>query len=283
MRLISRLLFALCLLPGLAGAGSPEPRYFSALLPAAEPDWTVVGRDDPRTDWREFWTLDGATAKVERTATGFEFRAGPRRGEDADHAVLWTRASFAGDLKLTFDYTRTDAAVRDVNILYLHAQGTGEGSYQADLAQWAELRRVPAMRIYFQHTRAWHLSYAAFVNTGPVDQPDYIRVRRYPVTPERSFAETEVPPTIEGTGLFKTGVTYAVTVIKTTTALHLQVRGGGQDRSFRWDLSSFDGPNAGRIGLRHMHTRAARYDAFTVYQRRPASERTGLPASPPSR
>lgn len=30
MRLISRLLFALCLLPALATAGSPEPRYFSA-------------------------------------------------------------------------------------------------------------------------------------------------------------------------------------------------------------------------------------------------------------
>jgi hypothetical protein len=256
---------------------------FASRLPAADPAWTVAGRDDPRTAWREFWMLDGENAAVERTAAGFEFRAGPRRGEDADHAVLWTRATYDGDVKLTFDYTRTDEAVRDVNILYIHAQGTGEGPYAADLAQWAELRRVPAMRIYFQNLRAWHLSYAAFVNTGPVDQPDYIRVRRYPVTPERTFDQTEVPPTIEGTGLFKTGVTYAVTVIKTTTALHLQVRGDGQDRSFRWDLSSFDGPNEGRIGLRHMHTRAARYGGFTVYQRRPDPVGNGPAAPQPQR
>jgi hypothetical protein len=256
---------------------------FLSLLSATDATWVVVGRDDPRASWREFWTLDGETAKVERTATGFEFRAGPQRGEDADHAVLWTRASYAGDLKLTFNYTRTDDAERDVNILYLHAQGTGEGPYAKDLAQWAALRRVPAMRVYFQHTRAWHLSYAAFVNTGPVGQPDYIRVRRYPVTPERTFAETEVPPTIESTGLFKTGVTYAVTVIKTSTALQLQVQGGGQDRSFSWDLSRFDGPNEGRIGLRHMHTRAARYDAFTIHQRRSDSSSNTKSVTPPPR
>ncbi len=235
---------------------------------AAAPTWVEALRDDAAVDWRKIWTLDGERAVVERIKDGFEFRAGAERGVDADHAVLWTRASFQGDLKISFNYTRTDSAVNDVNILYLHAQGTGDGPYAADLDAWRDLRRVPKMSIYFEHTRAWHLSFAAFQNKGDPGQPDYLRVRNYPVTPDRTFAQTEVPPTYNDTGLFLTGVTYAVTVLKTKDALRLHVSGGGKDRVFCWDLSAFAGPNEGRIGLRHMHTRSARYEGFTVWQRK---------------
>lgn len=97
-----------------AGPDSSIARAATVASPSADyarladaPAWTVVGRDDPRTEWRQFWMLDGERATVTRDAKGFEFRAGPRRGEDADHAVLWTRATYRGDVKVTFDYTRT--------------------------------------------------------------------------------------------------------------------------------------------------------------------------------
>jgi hypothetical protein len=242
-------------------------REFAALL--AAPDWRETFLESGAPDWPARWMLDGERAKVENTAGGLSFAAGPERGVDADHAVLWTQASFAGDLRLSFDYTRTDQARRDVNILYMHAQGTGEGPHAADLAEWSGLRRVPAMRVYFQNLKAWHLSLAAFENNGPESVSDYLRVRRYPVTPERSFSQTEVPPTYRDSGLFLTGVTYRLTVIKTATRLFLHARHAGGERLYAWDVSAFREEEKGRVGLRHMHGRSATYQNFTISERRP--------------
>jgi len=34
--------------------------------------------------------------------------AGPTAGSDSCHAVLWTKRSFSGDVKIEFEYTRAD-------------------------------------------------------------------------------------------------------------------------------------------------------------------------------
>jgi hypothetical protein len=240
---------------------------FATLVAAS--GWKEELHESGDPDWSDRWFLDGERAVVKGTPPGLSFAAGPLRGSDADHAVLWTREEFAGELMVTFDYTRTDSAERDVNILYLHAQGTGIGPHAADLQAWSELRRVPAMRLYFQNLNAWHLSFAAFVNQGPVGQPDYLRVRRYPVTPKRSFDETEVPPIHTGTGLFLPGRTYNMTVLKTATSLFLQVRDGEETRLYRWDVARFRTEERGRIGLRHMHGRSAIYGGFRIFARAP--------------
>ena len=86
--------------------------------------------------------------------------------------VLWTKQSFKGDLKIEYDYTRLDNETRCVNILYIQATGSGEEPYVKDITEWNELRRVPAMKMYFDHMHAYHISYAAW-------RGDYIRGRRY--------------------------------------------------------------------------------------------------------
>ena len=72
----------------------------------------------------------------------------------------------AGDLKIEYDYTRTDNETRCVNILYIQATGSGKGPYALDISDWNELRKVPAMATYFNHMHAYHISYAAFPNSG---------------------------------------------------------------------------------------------------------------------
>ncbi len=242
-------------------AGPPGRDDFEAalLLP-----WQTVFEDPGAGDWRDHWFLDGLRAEVGNTGEGMVFTAGPEAGDDACHAVLWTRRAFAGDIKVEYDFTRLDAVNRYVNILYLQASGTGEGPYAADIAEWSRLRETPWMRTYYNHMNLLHISYAAFGNRD--DAPDdYIRARRYPVPEGGHFArDTQIEPDYRNTGLFETGVTYRVTCIKRGRQLFFEVDRGGDQRLFTFDTSGFPPVEEGRIGLRHMYTRSSRYANFTV-------------------
>lgn len=226
--------------------------------------WKTVF-DDPCTgDWKKDWFLDGEHASVTDTPRGMEFAAGSKVGVDADHAVLLTKQSFKGNLRIDYQYTRTDRAFRYVTILYIQASGAGPKPYVEDISKWSSLRRVPAMKTYFNHMNTYHISYAAFNidNNDPAD--DYVRARRYMPDAGKGLRGTALSPSYEKTGLFQPGVTYQITVIKWDKALYMRVEGRGEHRLFSWDASAFPPIIEGRIGLRHMYTRSARYRNFRV-------------------
>ena len=127
-------------------------------------NWVPVFNDDCTKDWTAHWTLDGLAASINHTDRGMHFKAGPEYYNDAHHAVLWTKASFYGDVKIEFDYTKTDNETRFVNILYIQATGDGEGVFERDISKWEALRQVPAMRMYFENMDLFHISFAAFGN-----------------------------------------------------------------------------------------------------------------------
>lgn len=189
--------------------------------------------------------------------------AGPEFGNDAHNMVLWTKKSFKGDVKIEFEYTRTDNETKAVNILYIQATGKGEGDYAEDIFAWNDLRKVPSMRTYFNNMNALHISFAAFPNNE--DTLDYVRARRYPVTTEKGFGQLEIPPTYFDTGIFKTNETYTVTVIKTDANLFFKVSGKDLVKIFTWDTSQLLPLKEGRVGLRHMYTRSAIYKDVKVY------------------
>ena len=107
-----------------------DNRAFDAL---AAREWQTVVDDPCTDDWRTHWFLDGETATITNTSQGMDFFAGPNFGNDADHAVLWTRRSFAGDLRIDYEFTRLDNEHRCVNILYVQATGSGDGPYATDI------------------------------------------------------------------------------------------------------------------------------------------------------
>ena len=72
--------------------------------------------------------------------------------------------------------TRLDQANRFVTILDIQGTGSGVGRLATDIDAWRELRRVPAMRAYFDHMHAYHLSYATFPEAK--NSHSYIRGRR---------------------------------------------------------------------------------------------------------
>ncbi len=236
---------------------------FCALNSASK--WELEFDDICSEIWKQNWTLDGLIAKVENTDKGMHFSAGPEFKNDAHHAVMWTKQSFAGDVKIEYDYTRTDSETSCVNILYIQATGDEEGPYVKDISKWKELREVPAMKTYFENMNALHISYAAFVNSA--DTSFYVRARRYPKPKNESFNVTKVSPSYDSQGYFKTGLRYHITVIKTGSQLFFKMESDEGKEFFAWDLSKVDPINEGRIGLRHMYTRSSSYRNFKIYSK----------------
>jgi hypothetical protein len=243
-----------------SGVTSPESHAeFSRLV---EADWEEVLCDPGTEDWRELWFLDGEVGTVANTPKGMELRAGPEFRNDAHHMVLWTKDKFEGDLKIEYEYTRLDSETRCVTILYVQATGSGAGPYGADILDWAELRKVPSMKTYFNHMNTYHISYAAYPNADDATE-DYIRARRY--MPEaRGLKGTDLMPDYFRTGLFASGVPHEITVIKHGQELFMLVCSDEKQMLCHWKNETFPPIVEGRIGLRHMYTRSARYGGFRI-------------------
>ena len=232
-------------------------------------EWELQFTDPCTENWQANWFLDGELAKVEHTEFGMDLIAGPVNRNDAHHSVLWTKQSFEGDLKIKYQYTRTDSQIVNVNILFIQATGNGEEGFDKDITKWNGYRKVPTMSKYWLNMKTIHISVAAFPMVNEDPENDYIRVRRYPAASgdREDFNKIEVPPSFEKTDLFKTGVTYQMTWIKSESDLFLEVIGDGLSKRYSWDLLAFDPITEGRIGLRHMFTRSASYKDFKIWNK----------------
>lgn len=247
------------LLPIAMTLMTPEESAFSV---ANGENWTEVFYDEGTADWEQHWFLDSEVGSVENTADGMQLTAGPRFKNDAHNMVLWTKQSFEGDLKIEYDYTRLDFETRGVCILYIQATGSGKGPYAKDISQWNEMRRVPAMREYFNHMNLFHISYAAFPNDE--DTTMYIRGRRYMPETGQGLQGTDLQPDYFPEGLFEPGVLHHITVIKKGQDILMKIE--NPEQTYYCKMSNLDLPpvDEGRIGLRQMFTRSARYKNFTV-------------------
>lgn len=228
-------------------------------------EWELQFSDPCIENWEDNWFLDGELATIENSEKGMKFSAGPVNRNDAHHAVLWTKDSFIGDIKIEYNYTRTDSQIVNVNILYIQATGIGKDSFDVDILKWNKFRQIPTMSKYYKYMKTIHVSYAAFKMENDNPKADYLRVRQYPVTEEITFSDMEIPPTYHETGLFETGITYKLIWIKTETKLLLTVEGNNLTKKFSWTLNKPELITEGRIGLRHMFTRAAQYSDFKIY------------------
>ena len=245
-------------------AGPGELVYYEGGREAALAlDWKTLFFDGGSKDWNRKWQLDGEFATVKNTRRGMVFSAGPEEFNHAHHAVLWTRDSFKGDVRIEYDYTRLDKVDKWVNILYIQATGKG-GKFAADIAEWADYRKEPWMKHYFENMKLLHVSYAAYGRDDLGADDDYVRCRRYPKAEDGKFAKTEIKPDFFHTGLFRTGKTYHITAIKRGDRLFFNVEGDGREKLFAWQSPLIGEVAEGRIGLRHMWMKSARYNNFTV-------------------
>lgn len=245
----------------MADEPTPNPAVDKAAFEkvAAGAAWAEVFSDSCTADWKEKWFLDGEVGTVTNSSEGMTLTAGPQFRNDAHHMVLWTKDSFEGDLKIEYEYTRLDQAPNCVTILYIQATGIGKGPYAKDITKWSGLRKTPAMKMYYDHMHAYHISYAA----NPGTEKAYIRGRRY-MPESQGLKGTELNPDYSTPKVFATGVKHHITVIKKDRDLYMRVE--NPDEVVYCHMPNTDLPviTEGRIGLRHMFTRSARYANFRV-------------------
>jgi hypothetical protein len=266
-RVLAPLVCAVALQSGCVSTSiQTEEPHLSAFQQCRDLDWKEVFCDPCTENWRERWVLDGLKATISNGEQGMDFIAGPTRKENASHAVLWTKDSFEGDIRLDYEYTKLDDAVDAVTILYMQATGSGAEGYEKDITKWADKRTVPTMAKYHDHMHLLHISYAAFDigNTDP--EKDYIRARRYRPEAPTGLENTDLTPDYFRTGLFKKGIPHKITVIKRGDDLFMYIRNSEQEQLCHWKTNAFPPIIEGPIGLRHMWTRGARYRDFRVSQ-----------------
>jgi hypothetical protein len=229
---------------------------------ALKDNWQEAFVDSCTSDWTKQWFLDGKIASVSNDKNGMQLTAGPQFMNDAHHMVLWTKESFKGDVKIEFDFTRLDFETRCVNILYIQATGSGEEPYKKDIAEWNTLREVPAMRMYFDHMNAYHISFAAFPNQGD-DREQYIRARRY-MPNKTGLKGSDLKPDYYPEGLFDPGVLHKILVIKKELNIYMKIT--NTEQTYYCHFTNPDLPviEEGRIGLRLMFTRSSRFANFKI-------------------
>jgi hypothetical protein len=225
--------------------------------------WDLVFEDDCTNDWTKHWSLDGLIATVENTKEGMHFKAGPEYKNDAHHGVLWTKESFSGAIKIEYDYTRTDHATKCVNILYIQATGNEVDVYERDIFKWSTLREIPTMKTYYENMNTFHISYSAFGNQE--NSFHYVRARQYPKPDDKPFKVTQIEPSYDKQGFFKSDQNYHITAIKTKEYLFFKMESEDGVELFSWNISDIAPIKAGRIGVRHMFTRSAIYKNFKIY------------------
>ena len=258
-------LFGYVLLSGASLIAAEESKPDSAADKKAfskaesEATWQEVFFDSCKVDWKDGWFLDGLIGSVTNNQEGMTLNAGPEFRNDSHHMVLWTKDNFVGDLKIDYEYTRLDKASNCVTILYIQATGSGIGPHVEDISKWNQLREIPAMKMYYNHMNTYHISYAANPGTAKA----YIRGRRY--MPEKpGLKGTELEPDYATPELFATGVKHKITVIKKDRDLFMRVENPDQVVYCHMPNKKLPEITQGRIGLRHMFTRSARYANFRV-------------------
>lgn len=230
----------------------------------------VLFEDDMMSNWQENWFLDGKEATLEHRDEGLFFSGGTitkpmdREKYHAHHAVLWTKQVFEGDIKITFDMTRVDHSGYGNTLLYIMAQGIGEGEFAKDITEWNDYREIPAMDKYFSYMDLLSISFR-----------HNLRARRYPLKSADPDAEPiggTVHPYVDYIGIIK-DKTYRVEVEKRGPLLTLRLfdkATGEKYADHTWDMTQLEGGktapvlNKGRIGLRHMSTKQFIYKNFKV-------------------
>lgn len=231
---------------------------------ANDQNWKITFEDDCTLNWQEQWFLDGDVASVRNSNKGMQLTAGPKFLNDAHHMVLWTKESFKGDIKIEYEFTRLDFETNAVNILYIQATGSGKGPFTKDISEWNNYRQSPEMRVYYDNMNTYHVSYAAFPNTGN-NRKSYIRARRY--MPNKSGLKgTELKPDYFPENLFIPGVPHKITVIKRERDIYMRVVNAEQTYYCHFVNSDLPVVEEGRVGLRLMYTRSSRFASFKIYE-----------------
>lgn len=247
-------LFVLCLMPQ-SFSGTPTSATDKSIS-LYHQNWHEVFFDPGFRDWHERWFLDGNKAHVYNDEEKMILETGNKA-----YAVLWTKESFKGSLKIEYDFLCADSYKQGVNILYIEATGQDKKGYSKDILKWADKRKNAYMSDYYAHMHTYHLSYATGEN-------DYIRGRRY--LPDQWLPDamklwgTAIKGELAHAGIFDDKSWIHVTVIKRQKSLLVEFR--HPQKTINLELINDDKPeiSEGRVGLRLMPKRLSYFKNISI-------------------
>lgn len=227
--------------------------------------------DSMAENWEQNWFLDGENATLEHRDGGLAFithaskvdKRVDRAAFDAQHAVLWTRQEFEGELRISYTFTNLPDSSWQ-SLIYVQAQGIGTEPYVKDIYAWRDLREVAVMSDYFK-----------YMNLVGLSLRNEVRCKRYPwMDLEENSLETEFKPRGKNKG-FPEGRELSCVVEKRKESILLRIQdveSGEKIVDHTWDLTDpgvledrdLKFVEKGRIGLRHMGGFKALYRNFKV-------------------
>jgi hypothetical protein len=210
-------------------------------------DWELIYENATGQGWSELWVQDGpSTVRAEQG--GLLFHADARQ-----HDVLWFRPVIEGDLRIEYDFLPYESP-GGTAILFIQATGDGQGVYEEDILAWRQERSGGEYALYKDH-----MNYASVSYTNPQDE---VRFRQGPGFDllERYEGAQEI---------FERGSMHGIVTTKVGRQVTFQVsnHNAGKSRTYRASLSRRPAVTTGRIGLRLMNGRKARFSDFNVYMR----------------
>jgi hypothetical protein len=231
--------------PGRAHA---DARMFDELRSKG---WNEAFADTCTDNWQTQWFLDGVKAKISNDEEAMTIDTA------GGYAVLWTKPSFKGDLRIEYDFKRVDENHKGVNILYIQATGDGENGCVEDISLWSDRRKKAAMSDYFLNMHTYHVSYAT-------DRNDYIRGRRYLPLANKGLGRTALSGEQTKVGLFDDKKWIHVTVIKQSKDVWMEFKHPDKRRLCHFHNKDKPAIENGRIGLRLMPGRKSQFRNFRI-------------------
>ncbi len=222
--------------------------------------WREVFCDPCTVHWQDLWFLDGDDAKVSNDSKAMTIDT------ENGYAVLWTKPSFDGDLRIEYDFQRVDNVNHGVNILYIQATGDGQDGCDEDINKWSGRRRKAAMSDYFLTMHTYHISYAT-------DKNDYIRGRRYLPLTDNRLQGTELSGEITEAGLFDDKEWIHVTAIKRAKEIWIEFKHPKKTTLCHFENMDKPPVTHGRVGLRLMPGRMSRFKNFQIMDLVPGNEK----------
>ena len=246
--LLKSILFYLLIVIHPANAEQKNDSEFQRIQKQARKE---VFTDECVGDWKKLWFLDGIKAKVSNSDEAMTIDT------TKGYAVLWTKQSFEGDLRIEYDFRRVDQYNKGVNIIYIQATGDGQNGCDEDISKWSKKRNLAAMSDYFMNMHTYHISYAAYPK-------DYIRGRRYLPIENKRLKGTELTGSFFNTGFFGDQQWMHITIIKQPRDLWMEIRHPKKTQLFH--LKNEDKPaiQKGHVGLRLMPGRLSQFKNFNV-------------------
>jgi hypothetical protein len=213
-----------------------------------EINWKLVHENATGAGWQDLWSQDGPST-LEPQEGGLLFHS-----DKDQHDVIWLKPPVEGDVRIEYDFLPYESP-GGTAILFIQATGEERGIYVRDILEWSDVRSGGDYDLYKSH-----MNYVSVSYTNPQDEVRFRQSLGFYLL-ERYEDADEV---------FERDAEHHICATKVGRRVSFEVtnKDSGETRTCEAEMRPEPAVTEGRIGLRLMNGRKARFSNFNVYTRR---------------